>query len=138
MNKSKLKSQLERHEARKRKLYECTSGKLTIGVGRNIEDNGLRDSEIDLMLENDINEIYEELFSKWPQIKSLDDVRQNVLVNMAFNMGVPRLMGFNKMFNALALRDYSLAAKEMLDSRWAVQVGYRAMELSVQMRTGEY
>lgn len=138
MNKQKLKQQLELHEGRKNKLYRCTSGYLTVGVGRNIEQNGLRDSEINLMLENDINETYRELCDKWPKILLLDDARQNVLVNMAFNLGVPRLMNFVKMFNALSLADYELAANEMLDSRWAVQVGNRALELSRQMRAGEF
>lgn len=138
MNKAKLKKQLELHEGRKQKPYKCTSGYLTVGVGRNIEQNGLRDSEINLMLENDINETYQELCDKWPKILLLDDVRQNVLVNMAFNLGVPRIMKFIKMFNALSLADYERAANEMLDSRWAVQVGKRALDLSEQMRTGQY
>jgi lysozyme len=69
---------------------------------------------------------------------SIDSVRADVLVNMAFNMGVNGLLKFKKMIAAIDDRNYDEAAIEMLNSRWAVQVGKRANELSKQMRTGEY
>jgi lysozyme len=138
MNKAKLTEQLKTHEGLRLKPYLCTSGKLTIGIGRNLESVGIRESEAELMLNNDIEETYVRLRNAWPKIILLDDVRQNVLINMAFNIGVSGLMKFHKMLNALSLTDYEQAAKEMLNSKWAKQVGYRALELSNQMRTGKY
>ena len=138
MNKEKLKKQLIKHEGMVLKPYQCTAGKLTIGVGRNLEAKGISKPEALEMLYNDINEIFDRLRDAWPKIILLDDVRTNVLVNMAFNMGVAGLMKFSKMFNALALTDYEQAAKEMLDSKWAKQVGDRAIELAEQMKTGQY
>lgn len=138
MNKEKLKQQLIKHEGMALKPYKCTAGKLTIGVGRNLEAKGVSEHEALAMLNNDINETFDRLRDAWPKIILLDDVRANVLVNMAFNIGVAGLMKFSKMFNALALTDYEQAAKEMLDSKWAQQVGDRAIELAEQMKTGQY
>ena len=138
MNKEKLKKQLIKHEGMALKPYQCTAGKLTIGVGRNLEAKGISEPEALEMLNNDINETFDRLRDAWPKIILLDDARANVLVNMAFNMGVTGLMKFSKMFNALALTDYEQAAKEMLDSKWAKQVGDRAIELAEQMKTGQY
>lgn len=133
-----LKAQLIRHESSERYMYRCSEGKLTVGVGRNIEDNGLRQSEIDLMLENDIKESVQECDRNFPFFGALDEVRQDVLVNMCFNMGIGRLLGFKRMYAALDRGCYDVAAIEMMDSRWARQVKGRANELAQQMRTGEY
>lgn len=138
MNKEKLKQQLIKHEGMVLKPYKCTAGKLTIGVGRNLEAKGISEHEALVMLNNDINETFDRLRDAWPKIILLDDVRANVLVNMAFNIGVAGLMKFSKMLNALALTDYEQAAKEMLNSKWANQVGSRAVELAMQMKTGQY
>lgn len=138
MNKEKLNQQLIKHEGMILKPYKCTSDKLTIGVGRNLEAKGISEHEALTMLNNDINETFDRLRDAWPKIILLDDVRANVLVNMAFNIGVSGLMKFSKMLNALSLRDYEQAAKEMLDSKWAKQVGNRAIELAEQMKTGKY
>lgn len=72
-----------------------------------------------------------------PWWRGLDEVRKAILINMCFNLGLPRLMTFRKMLKALEDRNYELAAKEMLDSKWAKQVGNRAIELSEMMRTGK-
>jgi lysozyme len=138
MNKQRLMAQLREHEGLRLKPYHCTAGKLTIGIGRNLESVGLREDEAIYMLNNDINETYEKLRNAWPKIILLDDARQNVMINMAFNIGVAGLMKFSKMLNALALTDYEQAAKEMLDSKWADQVGERAVKLAMQMRTGQF
>jgi lysozyme len=65
-----------------------------------------------------------------------DDLRQDVLANMCFNMGAGKLSGFHQTLAAVQARDYETAATEMLDSSWARQVGHRARRLAEQMRTG--
>jgi lysozyme len=134
---SKLVEQLIKHEGLKLMPYTCTAGKLTIGVGRNIEDNGITEDEAMYLLHADIARTIDELV-KFDWYCSLDEVRRGAIVNMCFNLGLPTLLKFTNMINAIKLKDYGLAAKEMLDSRWARQVGDRAVELSNQMRTGSY
>lgn len=138
MDKTRLMAQLNIDEGRRNKLYKDTAAppKLTIGVGRNIEDRGLRDDEIDLMLSNDIDEAAAIARSLCPVFDKLGDVRQEVLVNMAFNMGSPRLSGFKMMLAAVAAADYQEAADQMENSAWYRQVGARAERLVKAMRTG--
>lgn len=127
---------LSRHEGRRNRLYKDTVGKWTIGVGRNVEDIGISDSEIDFMLKNDIERVVGELNHAIPWWTTLDPVRRMVLVDMGF-MGVPRLMGFKQMLGALQAGDYHTASLEMLSSKWARQVGHRADELALMMDTGQ-
>jgi lysozyme len=72
-----------------------------------------------------------------PLFLSLNPVRQVVLANMAFNMGMPTLLTFGRMLGALAEKDWDRAAAEVLDSKWARQVGSRATELAELMRRGD-
>jgi lysozyme len=138
LDRVRLAEQLDRHEGRRQKPYKDTVGKLTIGVGRNLDDVGLFDDEIDRMLANDIERAVRGLVSRYPSwFPSLDPVRQAVLVNMAF-MGLSRLAGFTKMLTAVARHDFETAAIEMLQSKWADQVGDRALELAQMMRTGTW
>lgn len=134
---SKLLAQLRRHEGVRLRPYTCSAGKLTIGVGRNLDDRGITQEEATVMLMHDVVDCRVEL-KKRPVFRTLDGVRQSVLVNMAFNLGVQGLDGFTNMWGALAEDDYSRAGDEMLDSKWAQQVGQRAVELADQMRTGEW
>lgn len=138
MNKQKLVEQLEVHEGLRLKPYRDTVGKLTLGIGRNLEDKGITQGEARMMLNNDIDEFERKLELNVPVYNRLSDCRQNVLVNMAFNMGIGGLKTFVNMLNFLNVADYHGAAKEMLNSKWAVQVGKRAIELAEQMRTDEY
>lgn len=140
MDRKRLMTQLGIDEGRRKKLYKdtATPPKWTIGVGRNIEDRGLRDDEIDLMLANDIDEAVGIACTLCPQYGKLDDVRQEVLVNMAFNMGMPKLSGFKRFFAALSEKNYSQAADEMKDSAWYRQVGDRAVRLVYAMRFGSF
>lgn len=133
-----IKRQLILDEDVRLKPYTCPAGKLTIGVGRNIEDNGITYEEAMMMLDNDITRVVEELKRNLPFYESLDEVRQGVLINMCFNLGIGRLLGFQKTLRHIEDGDYDKASIEMLDSRWAVQVGTRAKRLSRQMRTGEW
>lgn len=136
---SKLSDQLRIHEGVRTHFYRCTSGLATIGVGRCIEEGslGLSDDEIDYLLENDIKRCKQELISlSW--FADLDAVRQDAIVNLCFNLGLTRLMGFKNAMGAMAVGDYEKAADEFLDSRWANQVGQRALDVTHMIRTGEY
>lgn len=131
-----LKVQLFCHEGFSPKPYRCTAGKLTIGIGRNLEAKGISQQEAEYLLENDILAVCSELEKTLPIFTSLSEKRKQVLVNMAFNIGVAGLGKFNKMLSALVAQDYSQAALEMLNSRWATQVGRRANELAQIMLEG--
>lgn len=138
MNRSRLSKQLEIDEGRRRRLYKDTVGKWTIGVGRNIEDRGLRDDEIDLMLSNDIDEAVGIARALIPNFDNLDDVRQEVVANMALNLGMTRLSGFKQFLAALMRNDYQRATAEMMDSKWYDQVGDRGKRLAYAMREGRF
>ena len=125
------------HEGLELKPYRCTAGHLTIGIGRNLDDRGITEDEARFLCQNDVDIVEQELTRKFSFIVGLDDVRIRVLLDMAFNLGVPRLSAFSNMWAALEEGDYKQAAVEMLDSRWARQVGRRATNLSQMMETGE-
>jgi lysozyme len=129
-----LKNQLILHEGLKLEPYECTAGKLTIGVGRNIEDIGITEDEARYLLDNDILRVCDELDRNLPWWRDLSDARQRVLVDMVFNLGISRFMQFQNTIAAIESGDYETAASEMLDSRWSNQVGNRAKTLSRMMR----
>jgi len=138
---SKLSKMLKRHEGTETHAYVDTVGKITIGVGRNIDDEGgigLSEEEIDFMLGNDIDRVEDELASNFSWFVDLDEARYDALINICFNLGLPRLLKFENALEAMASEDYNLAAVEFLDSRWAQQVGQRAIELSLMIETGEY
>lgn len=135
MNRALAKTIIGRHEGLRTRLYKDSVGKLTIGFGRNVEDVGIRVSEAQLMLENDIEDVETQLMRLVPCFQALSTNRQIVLVDMGF-MGVTKLMQFRKMFAALDQRDFETAADEMLASTWAAQVGQRAVELAAMMRAG--
>ncbi|WP_321944720.1 lysozyme family protein [Burkholderia cenocepacia] len=131
----KLKAELTRDEDRRYRIYTDTVGKVSGGIGRNLTDKGFRDSEIDLMYQNDIAETEAWLDRSLPWWRTLDPVRQRVLMNMAFNMQ-GRLLGFRNFLAAAQRADWNVAAAEMLDSLWARQVGDRAKRLASMMRSG--
>jgi len=135
---SKLIETLRRHEGVKNTLYKCTSDKWTIGVGRNLEDVGLSEEEIDILLLNDIKRTKELMDDYIPWYNDLDEVRQEALINFVFNVGIGTAMKFKKAMAALEAHDYDTAAIEMLDSNWAKQVGSRAEEVTQMIKTGEY
>lgn len=139
----KLIDQIKRHEGEvikngRHMPYKCPADKLTLGYGRNIEERGISSSEAEFMLLNDIQDLNHELRTAVVGWTALDDVRRAALVNMAYNLGMPRFKGFKKMLSALAVQDYRTAAAEMLDSKWAKQVGSRAQELAEQIKTGHF
>ena len=137
---SKLSDQLRIHEGVRSHAYKCSANMITVGVGRNIDENGglgLSDDEIDYLLENDIRRCKQELITL-PWFSQIDSVRQDALINMCFNLGMTRLLGFKNALTAMSVGDYDTAADEFMDSRWAKQVGYRAEEVCMMIRTGNY
>jgi len=135
---SKLIETLKRHEGVKDTLYKCTADKWTIGVGRNLEDVGLSEDEIDYLLQNDIERTKNLIERYMPWYSDLDEVRQEALINFVFNVGIGTAMKFKNAMAALEAHDYDTAAIEMMDSNWAKQVGNRAIEVTKMIRTGEY
>jgi len=130
--------QLRRDEGVSLKPYKDSVGKLTIGIGRNLDDVGISNVEADLFLKNDINRTMAALDKDLPWWLSIDEARRGVLLNMAFNIGVTRLLGFHDTLNLVRLGRYVEAGDEMLNSTWAKQVGPRATRLSQQMKSGTW
>ena len=137
MNLSKLVTDLKRDEGLKLKPYKCTADKLTIGYGRNLDDVGISEVEAETMLINDIHNVINDLDMYIPWWKSLSEDRQRAMINLGFNLGLPRLMGFKKMLKALREGDFDRAAKEALDSKWAIQVKSRANRIAKLIEEGE-
>lgn len=136
-----LKDQLIRDEGKIRYAYQDSEGYWTIGVGFLIDQKkggGLYDEEIDFILGNRIRMIEAAALKQWAWLKDIDEIRRSVVYNMAFNIGVDGVAKFKKFLTLLQSHDYELASYEMLDSKWAKQVGDRATRLSRQMRTGEW
>lgn len=115
--------------------YKDTVGKVTIGVGRNLDDMGVSESEAMLMLLNDIDRVRKELKKNIPWYTTLPKPAQKGLENMCFNLGWPRLSGFRRMLAALENRHFNAAADESLDSKWARQVGARATRIAQLYRS---
>ena len=124
---------LKKDEGFRSRPYRDTEGLLTIGYGTLLE-NGISAEEAELLLIHRVKIILEELDSKVPI--ELPPTVQLAVANMAYNLGVPRLLGFKKMWKAIAIKDYETAAKEALDSKWARQVGSRAERIAEMIRRG--
>ena len=139
---SDITRQLKADEGFKRAVYQDSLGYWTIGVGRLVDpsrpDSGLRDSEIEFMLRNDIEDRITALGKVLPWFLDLDEVRQGVLVNMAFQLGIKRLMGFSTTLQMVAQGRYEDAAQQMLKSKWAAQTPERAKRLAQQMKSGKW
>ena len=129
MDREQLIQELKRDEGVVLTLYKCSAGKNTIGVGRNVDDRGITEDESDYLLSNDINLCVKELEGTFPWFQTLSDTRQRVMVNMCFNLGLSRLMGFRKFLAAMEAGEWETAGVEMLDSKWARQVGPRSTRL---------
>lgn len=135
MMKLELIEELKRDEGFRGKPYKDTVGKLTIGYGRNLDDNPLTEQEAEILLINDLEKILYDA-CKLNYYSELTLSRQSVILNMIYNLGINRFMQFKKMNAAISVKNYELAAMEMLDSKWAKQVGDRAVRLSNIMRHG--
>ena len=157
-DRDELIKQIAHHEGVVLKVYKDSLGIDTIGIGRNLEHRGIEDLEL-AHIEKTMSEIYEngiteqdayflahrdieivekELLASRPVVEELDNIRQRVLVDMAFNMGIPRLTKFYRMWSAINELDFKSAAVEMLDSLWARQVKSRSDTLAYAMKHGEF
>jgi len=128
--------QIKKDEGFRGQPYKCTAGKTTIGYGRNLDDNPLTIEEAEFLLNNDMKKVAKEAV-KLDFYASLNPIRRSVIINMVFNLGMPRFKRFIKMHAALNIKDYEEAAIQMLDSKWARQVGSRATRLAETMRAGQ-
>lgn len=138
MTPTNLREQLQRDEGCRLKLYMDSLGHPTIGYGRALDMKGISLAEAELMLDNDILTFKSGVLAEWPWTARLDEARQGVLHNMAFNLGIAGLGKFVKMLTAVKTGHFEIAAEEMLDSLWHQQVGVRAERLAQQMRSGEW
>lgn len=132
---------LRRHEGVETHAYKCTANKTTIGVGRNIDSDGgigLSDDEIDYLLANDVKRVEAELTQAFEWFKKCNVPRKDAMLDICFNIGLPRLRQFKKALAAMSAGHYEIAAVEFLDSRWASQVGQRAITIAEIIRSGEY
>jgi lysozyme len=128
---------LKVHEGLRLKAYEDSTGNLTIGFGHNLE-NGISKTVAEFILSEDIAAADAALRARFPWTDDLDEVRRAVLVDQVFNMGIGGLATFKATLDLIHTGDYEGAAKRMLKSLWARQVGPRAIRLSEMMRSGEW
>lgn len=136
-----LRDQLIRDEGDVPYAYQDSLGYWTIGVGFLIDrrkGGRLPDAVRDFWLDYEITEKRKDLERRIPWVTTLDQARQDCLLNMAFNLGVEGLLSFKNTLSLVQSGQYEKASVEMLKSRWATQVGNRAKRLSEQMRTGKY
>ena len=137
-NLEKVATYTRQFEGLRLKPYTCPSGQLTIGYGHNLEDNGITREMAEDMLYLDLEVANMECYASIPSYAVLDDARRFVLLDMCFNMGIKKLLTFKKMLAALDKRDFLEAKKQLLDSKYARQVGNRAQVLARILETGEW
>lgn len=134
-----ITEQLKRDEGCKLHAYRDHLDMLTIGIGRMIDlrkGGGISQEEAEYLLANDIKRRVRDLSLSLPWFAELDDARQGVLINMAFQMGTGGLLKFKKALEFVRRAQYVAAANEMLNSTWAEQTPARAERLAKQMMTG--
>lgn len=136
VDRATLKRQLIVDEGLRLRPYRCTAGKLTIGIGRNLDDLGITREEALMLAENDIIRVEQELDATLPWWREMSERRQQALANMCFNLGIQRLLKFTNTLAAMEQGDYEAAAAGMKASAWFRQVGERAVRLVDAMRRG--
>lgn len=134
-NLGKLLDELTRDEGYRRKVYKDSVGIETVGIGRNLVDVGISMEEARMLLRNDVKEAVSHA-QKFEWYMDLSPARKRVIINMIFNIGITRFKKFKKTIKYISVGDYSSASAEMLDSKWANQVGVRAIRLSKMMKQG--
>ena len=121
----KLTTHIKEYEGLSNVLYKCTSNKLTIGYGRNLEDVGISKDEAEYLLNNDIDIALDEVGEHFDLV-NLPEPAQIVLVDMCFNMGISKLLNFRRMIKAIEEERWDDSANELLDSKYAAQTKRRA------------
>lgn len=125
---------LKVHEGFSAKPYQCSEGFLTIGYGLNL-DAGITREEAEMLLAHRVKKVHLELVTL-PFWHKLSEARRDVLINMAYNLGIVGLMKFKVTLGLITEGNYTEASRQMLKSKWAKQVGGRAVWLSNKMREG--
>tara|TARA_Y100000289_G_C3922707_1_gene151398 strand:+ start:452 stop:868 length:417 start_codon:yes stop_codon:yes gene_type:complete len=138
MNIGEIEKRLIEFEGLRLMPYRCTSNKLTIGVGRNIEDRGISVETAMQMLREDLELVIDELKRAIPGFDKMPETVQEALVDLAFNMGMPTLLTFKRALRALQAQEWDNAAEEILSSRYAKQVGRRAEIIADMIRSGGF
>lgn len=136
MNLDKLVAQLTVHEGLKLKPYTDSVGRLTIGVGHNLTDNGLTRQQCFDICKDDVNNAVTFLNANCPWFNDLDEVRQRAIANMTFNL-MSKLLEFKGMIAALKVKDWNTAADHLVNSGFGHQTGQRAQDLAKMIRTGQ-
>lgn len=131
-----LRDDLIRDEGLRLKPYRCTAGKLSIGCGRNLDDVGITQDEALYLLDNDIARVRADVKRSFTWFDGLNEARQNVVLNMVFNLGLTAFSQFYQTIAYIKAGDYAKASEQMLKSLWAKQVKGRAERLARQMRDG--
>lgn len=143
-NEAQLVQELRRDEGVRYTPYADTKGIPTVGVGHNLRaapipagwSYPLTDDQVNTLLAQDLQNVYHDLNRDLPWWTQLNDVRQRVICNMCFQLGMGKLSGFRNTLAAVRQGRYSDAATGMLNSAWATQTPNRAKRLSEMMRTG--
>ena len=138
---TQLIDMLKLHEGVRTHAYKCSANMITVGVGRNLDENGglgLSEDEIDYLLANDITRVKKELADTYFWFNGINEARQDAMIDICFNLGLTRLRGFVNALEAMSREQFDIAADEFMDSRWASQVGNRAVRVTEMIRTGEY
>lgn len=132
---NQITTQLTRDEGKRNIIYFDLEGNPTIGIGHNLKE-AISNAAINQIFQDDLAEAESELQKNISWINSLEDVRYGALVNLNFNLGIDKLLEFKLMLAALQQGNYSEAAKQLLNSTYATEVGPRAQRLSLQIDTG--
>lgn len=122
----RLIAMIKKNEGYRSKPYRCTAGKLTIGYGHNLDDNGISAPVAELMLTEDISKAYYDVVDIFQGFYAFSTNRQNALIDMMFNLGRTRFWKFRKMIQAIKIGEWQEAAREAINSLWYEQVGDRA------------
>jgi len=135
MTNAEIVNMIKRHEGYKNRVYRDSVGALTCGYGHAFLEGSFIPPEASrIFFEADFKTVLE----NYEALNfNLDPVRRAVVLSMLFNLGIGKFMGFKKMISAIRSGDFMSAKNEMLDSRWAKQVGNRAIELAAMMETGK-
>jgi len=132
---TKLAKQLIVHEGLSLKIYTDTAGKVSVGVGHNLTDKGLTQSQVMSILQTDISDTLNLLQAHFPWFGVLDDVRQRAIADLTFDL-MEKMLEFKKMIAAIQMQDWAGAHDELLNSAFAHEAPNRAKDLSIMLLTG--
>jgi lysozyme len=131
-----LGAQLVRDEGKRNKMYLDSKGIETIGIGHNLRDVPISDKAVNVIFEDDVADAVEDAKKLFHSFDDLTDNRKAVVINMMFNMGLDKFSQFVNTIAHINNAEYEAAAAGMLASKWAQQVGPRAIRLADLMREG--